>query len=69
MTEEKKIALKAAFIRFLRVFIPQIPAMVAQIGTMTESLTLPAWVAPTLSFIGIIATALDKYLRQMGVYE
>jgi hypothetical protein len=63
-----RFEVKAALFRFLRTFVPQIPALVAAIGTATEALSLPGWVAPTLSFVGICATALDKYAREMGWY-
>lgn len=53
---------KAAFLRFLRTALPQVPAVVAYLTTQK-----PEWAA-LLALVGAIVTALDKYLRDSGVY-
>ena len=58
LSEAKVAALK----RLLRTIGPQIPAMVAYIVGVK-----PEW-AVTLSAVGALATALDKFCRDMGVY-
>jgi hypothetical protein len=66
--QTKEIINKMAVARFLRTFLPQVPALVAEIGSATKFLNLPGWVAPTLSLIGVLATTFDKYAREMGWY-
>ena len=56
-------ARKDAFIRFLRTAIPQIPAVLAYLVGVK-----PEWAAG-LALFGAIITALDKYLRETGVYS
>jgi hypothetical protein len=58
----------AAVKRWLRVIIPQIPAVVASALGYAKVLNLPAWVVPALIFVGSFATALDKLLRDLEVY-
>jgi hypothetical protein len=55
-------ARKMAFIRFLRTAIPQVPAVCAYLVGLK-----PEWAAG-LALIGAIVTAIDKYLREIGVY-
>jgi hypothetical protein len=54
---------KATSFRFLRTFLPQVPAGVAYFAGVK-----PEWAA-LLSLVGAVATAADKYLRDSGVYE
>jgi hypothetical protein len=53
---------KSAILRFLRVIIPQIPAILAFIVKVK-----PEW-GVVLVFIGAIATAADKLFRDLGWY-
>jgi len=60
----------SALWRFIRVALPQIPAVVAylvqQAGVFQQvGVTFPEWVVPTLMFFGAVATAFDKFLRDM----
>ena len=64
-----KLEVKLAVIRFLRTAIPQIPAVLAYILEVAKTADLPAWVVPALVPLGAIATALDKFLREVGFYE
>jgi|GEM_PF-5545411 hypothetical protein len=64
----KEAALKLAFIRFLRTVIPQIPAMVAFVQSTIDPTTVPGFVPPTLVLLGAIATAVDKFARELGLY-
>lgn len=54
-----------ALLRFWRVMIPQIPAVVAQLLDIAKVLSLPEWVTPALILVGAIATAVDKFLRDI----
>lgn len=56
---------KAALIRFLRTIIPQIPTIVIYLISELEKISPPNWVIPTLVFTGAVATALDKFLRDL----
>ena len=49
----------SALVRFARTFIPQIPAICAYLVGLK-----PEW-AITLSFIGAVGTAVDKFGRDM----
>ena len=57
-------------IRFIRTAVPQIvlilPVLIAR-GQEFDKY-LPFWVVPTLILLGGVATALDKYLRDIGFY-
>jgi hypothetical protein len=53
---------KSAVLRFLRVIIPQIPAIIAFILKVK-----PEW-GIALTFVGAVATALDKLFRDLGWY-
>jgi len=59
------IALASAW-RFTRVIIPQIPAYSVLLADQLRLIDSPAWVISTLMFIGAVATALDKYLRELN---
>lgn len=59
---------KSAILRFLRVYLPQVPAVVAYIMQYAYFVHLPVWVVPGLIFTGAIATALDKLLRDLKWY-
>lgn len=63
-----EIAIKSAVVRFLRVIIPQIPAMVAFVQTTIDPATVPAFVPPLLVLLGAVATSLDKFCREIGFY-
>jgi hypothetical protein len=63
-----EIALKGAVVRFLRVIIPQIPAMVAFVQSTIDPATVPAFIGPLLVLLGATATALDKFCREVGFY-
>lgn len=54
-----------ALLRFWRVMIPQIPAVATQLLDIANVLSLPEWVTPALIFVGAVATALDKFLRDI----
>ena len=54
---------KVAVVRFLRTFLPQVPAVIAEFSKVK-----PEWVV-VLSFAGAVLTALDKFLRDSGTYE
>jgi hypothetical protein len=56
-----QIATMSALKRFARVVIPQLPAICAYLAGIK-----PEWAA-TLSFLGAVATALDKFLRELKV--
>ena len=60
---------KALILRFLRTYLPQVPAGIAYITPFISGYQLPTWVAPTLSLIGALATVLDKFLREVGFYD
>jgi hypothetical protein len=63
---KKKYDLKLAVIlRFLRSYLPQIPAICVYLADRAQMFDVPAWVIPTLVFVGAVATALDKYLREL----
>ena len=62
----KKYNLKLAILaRFLRTIIPQIPACAVVIADYMNRLDAPCWVAPVLMFVGAIATATDKLIREL----
>lgn len=77
--EKKKKEIKTVFVtispvrlamnRFLKIVIPQAVLFLPYLVAETNGKDVPVWVAPTLAFIGAIVTALDKYLREVGVYE
>ncbi len=52
--------------RFLRTYLPQVPAGIAYLGMLTGNWQLPVWAPPLLSLIGAVTTALDKFLREIG---
>jgi hypothetical protein len=56
-----QIAWKTSLIRLVRVLVPQLPAIVSYLSGVK-----PEWAA-TLSFLGAVATALDKFLRELKV--
>lgn len=60
---------KALVLRFLRTYLPQVPAVIAYIMPYLTELQIPAWVAPTLSLVGALCTVLDKFMRELGLYE
>lgn len=51
--------------RFVRVVIPQLPAYCTIFAEKAKLVDAPDWVVPTLVFVGAVATALDKYLRDL----
>ena len=62
----KKYNLKLAVLkRWLRTLLPQIPAAAVVIAEYADRLEVASWVVPTLIFIGSIATAGDKLLREL----
>jgi hypothetical protein len=66
----KKYDLKMAVIkRWLRTLLPQVPAGVAYLTGLSGTVDLPSWVVPSLMLLGTIATALDKFLREVGWYD
>lgn len=64
---EMKDVLKMSFNRFWRVIIPQAVLFVPLLITLAEDLKeiLPVWVIPALVTIASIATALDKFRREV----
>lgn len=60
-------AKKRAIWRFVRTAIPQIPAGVTSILDYTQGWNLPIWIVPTLMLVGALATAIDKFLRDMNM--
>lgn len=69
MSEETRWALKSAVVRFVRIAVPQIPALVAFIQSSVDPATVPAFVPPLLVLFGAVATSLDKFLREIGFYS
>lgn len=65
---DKKLALKLAFIRFLRVAIPQLPTFVVFVQSQINPDTVPAFVPALLVLLGAVATSLDKFCREIGFY-
>lgn len=72
ITKEQQLyyAKLSALWRFIRVAVPQIPAvmtyLIEQAGVFQKlGLILPEWVVPLFMFLGAIATAFDKFLRDM----
>ena len=62
----KKYNLKlGVLLRWVRTLLPQIPAAVVLIAGHANRLDAPAWVVPTLMFVGTLATATDKYIREL----
>ena len=57
------VALNAAFWRFVRVIVPQIPTVIA-----LATNKLPDWAVLILVFLGAGLTALDKFAREKGWY-
>ncbi len=55
-------AVSLALIRFVRVIVPQVPAILAYLTGIK-----PEWAAG-LSLVGAVVTALDKYAREKGWY-
>lgn len=55
--------------RFLKIVIPQAVLFFPYLLAEVNGKDVPAWVAPTLVFLGAIVTAMDKYLRELGVYH
>jgi len=54
--------IEAAVKRFLRTVVPQLPAVIAYLAGVK-----PEWTV-TLVFLGAVASALDKFLRDLEVY-
>lgn len=69
MAQKKYDLNLAVFKRWLRTVLPQVPAVVAYVASVSEVVKLPAWVFPTAVLLGTLATALDKYLREIGFYD
>lgn len=61
--------IRLAINRFLKIVVPQAVLFIPYLIAETNGKNVPAWVAPTLVFLGAIVTAFDKYLREIGVYE
>ncbi len=62
LSKEQKEVIKSGALRFVRVIVPQLPALCAELAKVK-----PEWVI-ILSFLGACATALDKMLRDLEVY-
>lgn len=60
---------KAVVSRWLRTVLPQVPALVAYVAQVSEVVKLPSYVFPLAVLLGTVATALDKFLREVGFYE
>lgn len=58
----QQIAFKAAFFRFVRIIVPQIPALIAIVKEVKPEY-MAFWV-----FLGAVVTALDKFCREIGWY-
>lgn len=59
----------AVLYRWIRTFVPQIPALIAAIIPVVSTMDVPGWVVPTLVALGTIATAIDKFAREIGFYN
>lgn len=59
---DKRTAFILAAKRFLRVIVPQLPALCSLLMKLN-----PEWTA-ALTLIGAVVTALDKFLREIGAY-
>lgn len=66
---DKKLALKLAVIRFLRVSIPQLPALVVFVQSQINPQTVPTFVPALLVLLGAVATSVDKFCREIGFYS
>jgi len=65
-----KYNLKLAVVkRWLRTVLPQVPAGVVYLAELAGKFDLPGWVVPVLMLAGTLATALDKFLREVGWYD
>jgi hypothetical protein len=69
---EEKMAKKAEYnlklgvaLRFIRTYLPQVPAVAVYLADLAGKVDAPAWVIPTLIFVGAVATAADKWLREL----
>jgi len=62
MTKANRELISVGVWRFVRTFLPQIPAMCAYLVGIK-----PEWTA-VLVFLGAIATALDKMMRDLKWY-
>lgn len=51
--------------RWLRTLLPQVPAAVVLVAEYANKLDAPIWVVPVLMFLGTVATALDKLIREL----
>lgn len=63
------LAVKLGVLRFLKVVIPQAVLFIPYVTAEISGYNLPAWVAPTLVFVGAVVTGLDKLLRELGFYD
>lgn len=61
-------AKQAALMRFLRTFVPQIPAILVAFGEILKLYNVGPEVLATLVFLGTVATTLDKVLRDAEIY-
>jgi hypothetical protein len=65
-----KYNLKLAVVkRWLRTLLPQVPAGVVYLAELAGIFDLPLWVVPILMLAGTLATALDKFFREVGWYD
>lgn len=66
----KKYDLNAAVVkRWLRTVLPQIPTFALYVAQANDVVNLPEWVLPSFVLLGTLATALDKFLREIGFYD
>ena len=67
---KEKYDLKLAVVkRWLRTLLPQVPAAVVYGAELAGKFDLPSWVVPALMLAGTMATALDKFFREVGWYD
>ena len=64
----KYSATKAALFRFVRTFVPQVPAIIAAFEVYGKAVPLPSFVIPTLILGGALITTADKMCRNNKVY-
>jgi len=57
-----------ALIRFVRVIVPQLPALVVFAQSQINPETVAPFIPPLLVLLGAIATSADKFLEKINFY-
>lgn len=55
--------------RWLRTLLPQVPGLLLYVAQVNDVVNLPSWVLPASVLVGTLATAVDKFLREVGFYD